>query len=295
MRRPRKKVWTPPPRSPNDVGAKLFRNIGIVSQTMTDAERYEMPACNLCGCDMATVVIYNAKATGFALVECVHCGLRFFAPRPKWKVLAEAMRSTNDAQVEAEHYYAWGSFVPVPDPAVQKRNIDSYYRKMLDDARAVYGGEFKSMFEIAGSAGWFGVAAKATGLEVIEGVELNTFAAAICRERQGLPGIEAGDFLEYQPRRTYDLVVALDYLEHTYFPRQNLQKMADMTNPGGVVMLKTFLDELDVNHEQLAPPVHCIHWTEPTLRRAIEAAGLEIGHWLIGYGDYQIEIVAKKP
>ena len=68
----------------------------------------------------------------------------------------------------------------------------------------------------------------------------------------------------------------LDYIEHTYTPVDDLKKMHEMTSPHGVLILKTFLDELDEKGAYIHPTFHAFHFTEQTLRRALEEAGWNI-------------------
>ncbi len=258
---------------------------------------YEFPACDLCGSpdslDTRQVLLENAKDTKMDLVQCTGCGLRFFSPRPKWSVLKHLIA---DERQQAECLYENCSFYPVEDKAAQRASIRSYYWRMLEDVVGVLGHKPTSYFELGGSVGWFAVTAREFGvLGPYFGCDINEHAARIARAKQGLPWFIAKDFADYKPWYRYELIVCLDYLEHTYTPWQDLQKLAAMLQPGGVLLAKTFLDELDVNHEQLSPPSHAIHWTTDVLRGAVERAGLEIKNWKIDFGGYQVILIAQKP
>lgn len=263
----------------------------LVPRPYTYPTDYETPACNLCGHHASLVLIDNAKGTNMALVECTQCGFRFFSPRPRWSVLKDLIA---DEKVQAENLYRWCSFTEVPDVEVQKANVSSYYSLMMQNCNDVLGRLPQSMFEVAPCVGWLAVEARKFGIPVIDGIDLNVHGVAICNEKQGLPGIVAGDFLTYEPHRKYEMVAALDYLEHTYHPKQDLRKIADMLEPGGVFLGKTFLDEYDTKREMLAPPCHSCHWTELVLRRELANVGLDVKHWRMDYGGFFVIFVAQK-
>jgi SAM-dependent methyltransferase len=256
---------------------------------------YEWPSCDLCGSDTVSrkTLIPQAKGTECSLVECTNCGLRFFSPRPKWSIIGPMVA---DEREQAQRLYDTGSFLPVPDVAVQIANIKSYYMKMLDDVKGFYGRVPETMFEVGGLVGWFARYAAEFGVKLIDGCDLNPHGVALARQQPGMEnqsGYVAGDFGEYVPTRQYELVVALDFLEHTYYPWQDLQKLASMIEPGGVLLLKTFLDDLDVNREMLSPPTHSVHWVSGVLRGAIERTGLVIKDWRIDYNYMPIVIAMK--
>lgn len=270
-------------------------------------EDYEIPDCELCGdvCRSSNepmhrnLIIPKANGTDMNLVECRNCGLRFFSPRPKWSVIAPMVA---DEKVQAQRLFDTGSFLPVSDPVAQKANIHSYYTKMLADCAEVLGHVPATMFEVGGLVGWFAKAARDFGVGWIDGCDLNPTGVALARQNGAT--FTACDFADYDPKCTcghveqYELVVGLDVLEHVYTPRATLEKMAAMIEPGGVFLAKTFLDDLDVDHEQLAPPTHSIHWTTPVLRGAIERAGLTIKQWRMDYPppprSYMPIIIAQK-
>ena len=299
----------------------------LVAQMYEYPRDFEHPCCELCGSLTMErrILIPQAKGTLMSLVECTRCGLRFFSPRPKWSILAPLVA---DEREQAQHLFDWGSFTPVDDPVVQKANIRSYYQKMFCDCTIALGKHVEtssdtharasvpaymfpdqaaidagyripnSMFEVGGNVGWFSLMAKDCGVPVIDGCDLNPHAVKLAREQHGLTGYEAGDFANYEPTRRYEMIVANDYLEHTYTPRADLENMASMIVPGGVFLFKTFLDERDTRHEMLAPPSHSLHWTEPVLREAIERTGMKIVNWRLDYpavDPYFVIGIARKP
>lgn len=258
-------------------------------------EDFEQPACDLCGSGPIhrRVLIPKANGTECTLVECTVCGLRFFSPRPKWEIVGPLVAEENE---QAQRLFDNCSFFPVADPAEQKAMIRNYYRRMLEDCTRIYGRIPQTMLEIGGNVGWFAKAASEFGVKEIDGVDLNPYAVHLAVTGHGIPHYigMACDFADFTPVRQYAMIVALDYMEHTYRPWQDLVKMASVLEPGGVLLLKTFVDELDTKHEMLAPPSHAIHWTTPVLRGAIERAGLTVKDWRVDYGFMPIIIANKE-
>lgn len=254
----------------------------------------ETPACNFCKFTGPHKLLErDVKGTHHDFVECPVCRLRFYSPRRTFKSLLDCGFGIDaGAQKEAETYYTYLSFTPVPDRAVQEKILRSYYGQMLDTmyARAQ---KMESLFEIGCTIGFFLSLAKERGLST-GGCELNHFACDAGRKYYGLEGVHKGAFADYIPGLKYDCVVALDYIEHTFTPYDDLRKMYGMLNPGGVLQLKTFLEELDTDRDMVAPPCHSHHFFGHVLRKMVESCGFSITDWQIDFIE-QVQLTAVKP
>jgi len=108
-----------------------------------------------------------------------------------------------------------------------------------------------------------------------EGVDISEDALEFCRER-GLNNVKlgAGEDLPYEDG-TFDLVTALDVVEHMDDDLAGLKEMRRVLRPGGRVLLfvPTFMFlwglQDDVSH-------HRRRYRLPELRRVLEEAGFEI-------------------
>ena len=108
-----------------------------------------------------------------------------------------------------------------------------------------------------------------------EGVDVSEDALAFCRER-GLDKVRlgAGEALPYEDG-TFDLVTALDVVEHMDDDLAGLSEMRRVLRPGGKVLLfvPTFMFlwglQDDVSH-------HRRRYRLPQLARVLEQAGLEV-------------------
>jgi 2-polyprenyl-3-methyl-5-hydroxy-6-metoxy-1,4-benzoquinol methylase len=113
----------------------------------------------------------------------------------------------------------------------------------------------------------------------------------------GFSGVEAGDFSEFDAQLhagKYDWVVMLDYIEHTYFPFDDIIKAAVLLKPGGLLLAKTFLEELDVKRAYMLPPCHSHHFFGAVLYRMITEAGLSVKYWYIELEWQQVQIIAER-
>jgi len=256
---------------------------------------YEYPACNLCGYAHGRELIPQAKQTHCTLVECLNCGFRYFSPRPTWESMRDYFMRGPEAEAEARNCYRWGSFFENANPEQEKASIRNYYNMMLALVCKANGGVMpKSMYEIGCGVGWFALAARELGITEIRGIDINPFAVQVCNEKQGLLGITNGDFFDEPVTWNYDLVVAMDVLEHVYHAKETLDKISRLLWPGGLFLFKTFCDEKDIQREMLSPPTHAVHWTESILRREIERAGMNIVSWTWDYGGYMVIGIARK-
>lgn len=108
-----------------------------------------------------------------------------------------------------------------------------------------------------------------------EGVDISEDALAFCRER-GLTRVRRGaaEALPYEDAQ-FDLVTALDVVEHLDDDRAGLAEMRRVLRPGGRALLfvPAFMwlwgVQDDVSH-------HRRRYTRPTLRAAVEGAGLAV-------------------
>ncbi len=269
---------------------------GTTKARCFEVTRYptETPPCNFCKHPGPHKLLEtNVKNTQHDFVECPGCRLRFYSPRRTFKSLLDCGFGTDEgARKEAETFYKYLSFVPVASREHQEKTLRSYYGNMLDTV-TLRARKLESLFEIGGTIGFFLLLAKERGL-VTGGCELNYFAVDVGRQAWGLDGVHKGVFADFVPQRTYDCVTALDYIEHTFTPYDDLKKMYGMLNPGGAVLLKTFLEELDTDRGMVAPPCHSHHFFGDVLRAMIEACGFRITDWRIDFIE-QVQVVAVKP
>lgn len=252
---------------------------------------HERPACNLCGGKAVR------RIRGDNFVECNGCRLRFYSPRPTWQALIDTIWNPGNAaglKKEADSMFEKGTMWGEPnDVGSQFAFLHSYYSGMLTSIKR-YRPELDAIFEIGGSIGRFlRIAREDFGVSVCDGCEINAEAVRVANEKMGLPSMVAGDFLHHQPQRKYDCVAALDYIEHTYHPNEDIAKANAILEPGGVLALKTFLEELDTQQTMVDYPWHSHHFFGDVLYRMVTQNGFSIIHWEI-HSDNQVFLIARK-
>jgi len=135
---------------------------------------------------------------------------------------------------------------------------------------------------------------RAAGSDISAGMVAETHALLA---REGLPGrVEQADVerLAY-PDGEFAWVTALGVIEYLASPARGLNELARVLAPGGHLVvtapnplrLAYLADPIGVVRARLAPPAHGYrrhYWTRRQLRRAVDAAGLEVlsvqGHGL---------------
>ena len=253
---------------------------------------WESPFCSYCNSDFRfhKQIYYNVKNTYHSLVECQLCKLRFYSPRIKFSSLVKVgFGSYEAARVEANHCYEHGSFFDIKNKKEQKAMVRNYYKGNIIS-------KFPkipiSVFEVGGGIGWFSSILKQDyGVEIIDGCEINKWSVQIANEKFGLNYI-SGEFNKYTPHRTYECGLMLDYIEHSYNPFQDLQKMSSMIEKGGTLFIKTFLEELDIERTMEAPVGHAYHFYGDVLKKMIIDVGFDICYWQ--EEGVQIIIIGKK-
>ncbi|GJD86285.1 GTP 3',8-cyclase [Methylobacterium haplocladii] len=235
-------------------------------------------------------VLRQDQIWGYQFVSCRNCTTRYYDRRMSERYVINHFLHGDGAREEAINLYENGVMVGEPHgtPDEQKRQLETYYAFLLDLQTRWYrlanhGRDPVSLFEIGTSVGWFLHFARqshdlnGTTLRVA-GCDANPYAAKVGRSRLNLD-LFAGIYQDYDPINSlvkYDLITALDYIEHTYTPLEDLKKMYNMANTGAVLFIKTFIEEMDPNGTYVHPVFHANHFSERSLKLAIEKAGWEV-------------------
>lgn len=245
--------------------------------------------CDLCGSD-SHEALYQDETYGYTFVRCRSCGLMFYNPRYEEQYVINRFLRAGDAQIEAESMIENGVFFGEPPGGAEaeKNTLKDYYRHMLTEHTGRYrelnGRPPDSMFEVGTSVGWYMKVARdeflvAPGRPLVQGCDANVYSALIAQKTFGLD-VRDCTFSLYRTTpdqiHRFSIVTMLDYIEHSYTPFRDLKKLADLTERHGVLILKTFLEELDPKGSYVHPIFHAHHFTEEALRRAIEQAGWKI-------------------
>ncbi len=277
---------------------------------ITDADWEREVQCNLCG-GRDLIALKTDPNWNCTFVRCASCGLMFYSPRLRENYVVRRFLSAGDAEGEAHNLFENGLLVGKPEtsPEKQKQILQGYYRHILGRHSGwferINNRKPRSIFEAGASVGWYLKVARDEFLHGASeprarGCDANPFSAEVAKTGFGLDVF--GGTLQERPianaeRNHFDLIAALDFIEHTYTPRDDLTKLRQLASPGAVMVLKTFLHELDETGAYVHPIFHVHHFTAVTLRKTIEAAGWEVMEFddQIERTLAQVTVFAKKP
>jgi 2-polyprenyl-3-methyl-5-hydroxy-6-metoxy-1,4-benzoquinol methylase len=249
----------------------------------SDVREERLDACP--SCDGTGIVSIDADRY---LCRCAECGLVFDNPRPTIEALA-AYYSAGDK------YNRW-----LARPAARDRLWQRRLRAVL---RARRGG---SLLDVGAGTGHFLHFAREY-FSPVKGTELSASACAIAKERYGIILAE-GDVerIDFGDER-FDVITLFHVLEHVPYPGRFLTRLNDLCTPGGVLVvavpnelfsLKTRLKAVvkqalkwlglkrfqvygkfgfsKIIFGSLHDEVHLSHFSERTVRRALEKQGFSI-------------------
>ena len=253
---------------------------------------FERPRqCALCGGEEFWPTRFrDLFGTGANLQECVACGFRQY---DRVLITAAEFNDSDGAHQMLDASFRCGA-LNNRDPAkteFYRAAHRSYYQGMLARLRAVAGEPFAALYEVGVGLGEFLGLAAADGLRV-RGCEMNRRGVELAHEHFGV-AVDFGAFQGVEAAGPFDAVVALDVIEHTETPREDLERAARILRPGGALLLKTFYDEWhegrelaivsaegwQLPHGYFDPVCHINHFTEPVLRRLIEQSGFDVAEW----------------
>jgi 2-polyprenyl-3-methyl-5-hydroxy-6-metoxy-1,4-benzoquinol methylase len=226
-------------------------------------------ACATCG-GTSTRTLY--EKSGYAVGQCVRCGLVYANPRaPHAKILG---RYTPQ--------YFWNEYLPslgvtnTAPPDLDR--FDARYRAILALLGARAPG--RRLLEAGCGAGFFLKAAERAGWRVT-GIELSDEAARFASAELGLTirqqpveeaAIEPGSF---------DAAAMFDVIEHLFEPRAVLQALArSLAEDGSLVISTPNFDAasrfvMGVDWAVISPLEHTYYFTENSLRQLLEATGFD--------------------
>lgn len=187
--------------------------------------------CDSCGSTGSSSEF--VRADGMLVVECANCGLAYLNPRPRPEFISKFYDSdyfTGAAAARGEggltcDVHSFGGDQPhLPRPIV------------IVNAR--YGGfQNKDVLEVGCATGDLLLEVKKVGARA-KGVELSDFAAEIARKRN--IDVKTGTIEDIAATHNqFDVVMALEVIEHVLSPTQFLANIAQVVRPGGVFLVST--------------------------------------------------------
>ncbi len=237
--------------------------------------------CNLCGSaqseEVYTLTDTLYKVPGeFVLRRCTTCGLMYLSPRPSPQKIgdyypaaytAHQRIATEDERLPLMRWMRNRKLIK--RRRMIERHGDHSLGRVLDVGCAT--GLFLHEMQLGG---WQAV-----------GVEPSASAAEYARQRFGLEVFQGmlGD--APFPAASFDVITFWDVLEHTFSPADDLVKAAQLTRPGGLVVITVpnwdSFDRRPLGRFWIGLdcPRHLHVFTRPTLQSLLERAGFTVIDW----------------
>ncbi len=236
----------------------------------------EVP-CNLCGSNESRIRfqamngwpaqgpgLYAATTDKFGaygtIRECLRCGLVYTSPRLKAGTLLEEYQETEDKDYFLES---------------ESRSMNAYL-SLAVIRRYAQGGR---LLEVGCSTGFFLNAARLS--YEVTGVEPSLWARRCAQEKLKLPVAAATLEQAGFPKDRFDVVAAIDVIEHVPDPLELMREIARVTRPGGIVYLVT-PDIGSLSAKILRGrwwglrPAHITYFSRHTLAALLEKSGFEL-------------------
>lgn len=241
-----------------------YAPFGVTDWREASYDIEEEVACNLCG-GTSKILIRNAQCTGHNFVECTKCGFRYFSPRVAFsKALKKALGNS-------------GQFSRV---TLQDDYLDSFYGAHATNLERLSKKSPKSLLDVGCGSGYaLGVFKSRWPKAKMMGCDISKWATGSTEGDRGIAThTGALEDLSAKTLGMHDIVTCFNYIEHTFTPAKDVKKMASRVRRGGLLLIQTFLTELDTELTMMSPPWHTGHFTEDLLVGLAERHGVKLVH-----------------
>jgi SAM-dependent methyltransferase len=207
---------------------------------------------------------------GYQIVRCERCGFLFVCPPPTEDELA--------AFYQDPGYYC-GSALGYQDYFAQRPLHEREARRRLRRIERLLLGRGR-ILDVGAAAGFFLKVAQERGWAV-HGVELSAEMRRSAAELTGRPLAPRLADLD-PPPGSFDAATMWEYIEHIPNPRAEIERLAALLRPGGILALSTpntrywTAVHQPERWREFKPPAHVGFFTEATLWELLSACGLEV-------------------
>jgi SAM-dependent methyltransferase len=228
----------------------------------------ETVPCNYCGVDDPTVVFRAGEAQLAQVVRCNRCGLMYASPRAKEPDHVELISARTKPPFRESDSRYQKEMLQVRDYRRTHALLDQLYPRR------------GRLLEVGSSLGFLLDDFRRDGWDVL-GVDPNSEACRIARERLGLPVVNA--ILEQAgvDDASCDVVLLNHVIEHLDDPLRTLREVNRVLKPGGHFVIETprydtlMFKLLGRRERSISCDGHIFFFTNRTLRNLYEAAGFE--------------------
>jgi len=240
--------------------------------------------CNYCGSFENKLYLFNPKISfydkDFRIVECLNCGLIFNDPRPNFY---DIFNFYSNSDWSEKMFYR----------KLNRKDVLEYHGNIIDEIIEIHENP-KTLFDVGCGAGTLLIKANEKGIKGF-GNDINSFS---CKKLNQI-GFRVFNepTISLPIEEKYDVITMLDYIEHTYTPFDELNKLVNNLNDDGILYLKTLYLDCP-NHRNMGKSWnlfgqgHFHYYYTYVLNNMINDVGLEIIRQHLS--DAIIKIVARK-
>ena len=239
------------------------------------------PPCRICDADTGHAVsVYGRYSKRhYDVARCESCGYVFVTD--PWR---------DYAKIYDDAYYAGEGADPLVDYRFELEHPERTVRQYEWQGIARLVGEL--MGKLPGHS-WLDYGSGNSCLVrylrercAVDAVGFEEGAIATQARAHGIPVLEEPELDALEG--TFDVVTAIEVLEHTYDPVHELRRMRRLLRPGGLLVLTTgnvrpYVESLD-RWRYLTPEIHISFFEPRTLDIAMKAAGFRPEHRSLGRG-----------
>ena len=225
--------------------------------------RHEMPGASVHDLSPYSCATHSSRSHG-QILRCLRCGLIFMRPRLSAEELVGEYEGAVDP-VYLDHIRA--------RETTFRYNLGQVRRHIRSSDRILEIGSYCGAFlKVVREAG--------PGLDIV-GVEPSAWAARASRKIVDAP-VFNGTIDDLPPdRRSFDVVVAWDVLEHFADPMEELRKINSLLPDGGTLLFSTLMidnwfPQIAGRHWPWLMDMHLFYFTEVTIRQVLQEAGFEL-------------------
>lgn len=199
---------------------------------MTNSQHLLLHQCPVCGSNQRRLLFPVHQSFVYS---CQPCGLRYLDPCMSQKDMSDFYESPEQLFKSHAFYQTYYDYGDLTKPSKTMRDYQVFL-SCLDEMSSSQK-KTRTFFEVGYGNGLFLAAAQKKGWQVA-GIDSSHRNRSVARHRFGLE-LQQGDFMSCQSSLTngYDVVVAMDVLEHFYQPMAFLEKIYSYLSAEGFFLI----------------------------------------------------------